>query len=213
MNTDRSWMAPLTGIAFIVVTIVGFAVSGEPPSAKDSTPEEIVSFYVDNDSAHFVGAALLGIAASLFVFFGGTVRRILREAEGPDGMLSLVAFAGTVIFAVGAGIDGSLSFALADAADEIDPTAVQALQAYWDNDFLPLAIGFQVFFLALGISVLRHGGLPRWIGGVAVLVAVLAITPVGFAAFIAGAVLVAIISVILALRARRGPAAPAVRAQ
>ena len=201
MATDRTWMAPLTGVAFIVVLIVGFTVAGEPPSVSDSTPEEIVSFYSDSDSPA-IGAALVGLAATLFVFFGGTVRKVLREAEGEGGTLSAVTLAGAAIFAVGAGIDGSLSFALTESADKIDPTAVQALQAYWDNDFLPLAIGLQVFFLGLGLSVLRHGALPRWIGWASLLVGIVALTPVGFAAFMAGALLVATISLMLTMRAR-----------
>lgn len=201
MATDRTWMAPLTGIAFIVVLIVGFTVGGEPPSVSDSTPEEIVSFYTDDDGAAF-GAALIGISATLFVFFAGTLRKVLRQAEGEGGTLSAVTLVGAAIFAVGAGIDGSISFALSESADKIDPIAVQALQAYWDNDFLPLAIGLQVFFLALGLSVLRHGALPGWIGWISLLVGIVALTPVGFVAFMAGGLLVVTISVMLTMRAR-----------
>jgi hypothetical protein len=202
MRTDRSWMAPLTGLAFIVVLIVGFVVVGEPPVAKDSSPEEIVNFYADNNTAQFIGAVVLGLAAVLFVFFGSVIRGVLREKEPPGGNLSLVAFAGTIIFAVGAGIDGTLSIVLADSADDIDPVAVQAIQAIWDNDFLPLAIGLVTFWLATGISVLRYGALPRWIGWVALLIVVVSFTPAGFGAFLAGGLLVAITSVLLTMRGR-----------
>jgi hypothetical protein len=58
----------------------------------------------------------------------------------------------------------------------------------------------------------RHGALPKWIGWVALLIGVLAITPVGFGGFIAGALLVLVISVILTGRARAagGPVAGSV---
>jgi hypothetical protein len=202
MENDRSWLAPLTGAAFIVLAIVGFAVGGEPPTATDEPASEIVRFYVDNESSVFVGAIIAGVGATLFLFFAGILRRALRDAEGPGGILSAVAFAGAVIFATGLAIDGMISFALAEAAEEIDPTAVQALQALWDNDFLPLAVGLQTFLLATGISILRHGALPKWVGAVAILGGIIVITPLWFVSFPAAAIVVLAASVVLATRAR-----------
>jgi hypothetical protein len=200
MRTD--WWTPLTGVAFLVVAIVGVIIAGEPPDA-DSPARDIVDHYVDNKDSVMVGAVLGGIAATLLIFFAGSLRSALRAAEGPGGVLSAVAFAGATVLAVGAGIDGTISFALADRADDIDPTAVQALQALWDNDWLPLAVGTQVFLLAAGLSVVRHGALPSWLGWVAVVLAVISVTPIGFAAFLGGAVWIAIVSVLLTLRLRR----------
>lgn len=204
MGTNGNWLAALTGVAFFVVAIVAFAISGEPPDPTDDSVEEIVEFYVDNDSSQMFSAALAGIAATLFVFFAGYLRRVLRaaEGEGEGGMLSAVAFAGAIIFALGVAIDGTITFALAETADDIEPGAVQALSALWHNDFLPFAVGTQVFLLATGISVVRHGALPVWIGWVAIVLGLIAVTPIGFVAFLALGLLVAIISVILTLRAR-----------
>jgi hypothetical protein len=198
---NREWWAPLTGIAFIVVAIVGFAIGGEPPDA-DSPAQEIVDHYVDNEGSVMAGAVLGGIAASLLIFFAGYLRKVLSAAEGPGGVLSAVALVGAVILAVGAALDATLSFALAETADDIEPASVQTLQALWDNDFMPFAIGNQVFLLASGLSVVRHGALPKWLGWVAIVLGVIAVTPIGFAAFIGGAIWIAIVSVILSLRLR-----------
>ncbi|MGH2989582.1 MAG: hypothetical protein ACRDMA_06905 [Solirubrobacterales bacterium] len=202
MGSNRNWLGPATGLAFFVLAIVAFAISGEPPDPTDDSAEEIVEFYVDNESSQVVSAGLVAIGATLFVFFGGYLRRLLRDAEGEGGFLSAVAFAGTIVFAVGVAIDSTLTFSLAMTADDIEPGAVQALSALWNNDFVPFAVGIQIFMLALGISVVRHGALPRWIGWVAIVLALIAITPIGFVAFLATGLLVAIISVILMIRAR-----------
>jgi hypothetical protein len=201
-KTGKDWIAPLTGVAAVIVAIVGFAIGGEPPTAADDSVEEIVNHYVDNDSSVMIGSVLATLAATLFVFFFGYLRKILRAAEGEGGMLSLVAFGGAVIFALGVALDSTISFALAETADDIDPTAVQALQALWDNDFLPLALGTQVILFATGISIVRHGALPVWIGWIAILLGVIGVTPIGFAAAAGMAILVVIMSVMLALRAR-----------
>lgn len=201
MNANREWLAPLTGVVFVVLAIIAFAIGGEPPGADDP-PEEIVQHYVDNDSSVMFGAALATLAATFMVFFFGYLRKVLRTAEGVGGMLSLVAFAGAVVFALGIAIDSTISFALAETAEDIDPTAVQGLQALWDNDFLPLALGLQVLWFATGLSVILHGALPKWLGWVAIVLGVIAVTPIGFLAGLLGAIWILIVSVMLTQRAR-----------
>jgi hypothetical protein len=202
MGKGNSRLAPLTGLAFVVIAIVAFAVGGEPPGPADESAQEIVDFYVDNKDVQFLTAILGAVAATLFVFFGGYLRLVLREAEGARGFLSTIAFAGAVIFATGLAIDSTITFALAETADDVDPVAAQALSALWNNDFLPLAVGIQVFTLATGISVVRHRALPAWIGWVAIVLGLIAVTPLGFGAFIGTGVLVGVMSVLLTLRAR-----------
>ncbi|MGH2980248.1 MAG: hypothetical protein ACRDLQ_11530 [Solirubrobacterales bacterium] len=197
----KEWLVPLTGVAFIGLAIIGFAVGGEPPDV-DSPVQEIVDHYVDNKDSVMAGSLLVAISVAFFLFFAGYLRKVLRAAEGEGGMLSAVAFAGATVMAVGAAIDTTISFALAETADNIEPTAVQALQALWDNDFIPLALGSGVFLLASGISIALHGALPKWLGWIAILLGVLSLTPIGFAGFLGGAVWILIVSVVLTLRAR-----------
>jgi hypothetical protein len=79
---------------------------------------------------------------------------------------------------------------------------VQSLQALWDNDFLPIMLGVLAFLWATGISVIRSGVLPRWLGWVMIVLGIAAVTPIGFVSFLGAAILVLIISVVLSLRAR-----------
>jgi hypothetical protein len=205
MTRSREWLVPLTGVGFILVMIVSFIVGGEPKSA-DEPAGEIVEFYVDNKDSLQV-AAFIGVAGSvLLVFFGAYLRRVLRAAAPEDEILSLVSFLGTVVVAVGFAIDITITIALTEAADDIDPVAVQSLQALWDNDFVPLALGVLMFLWATGLSVIRTGALPKWIGWVMVVFGVIGFTPIGFAAGIAAAILVLVLSILLSVRARSMPA-------
>ena len=156
---DREWLVPLTGVAFIVLGIVSFIVGGEPKSA-DEPVREIVNFYVDNKDSVEAGA-FIGVAATvLLVFFGAYLRRFLRAGAGEGEMLSLISFVGIAIVAVGFAIDTTILIALSEAADDINPIAVQSLQALWDNDFVPLALGVLLFLWGTGLSVIRSGVLP-----------------------------------------------------
>jgi hypothetical protein len=208
MNGSKGWLVPLTGAAFIVVAIIGFIVGGEP---KDAThpATEIVNWYIDNKNSVEV-SAFIGVAATiLLVFFGAYLRDVLRVAAGGADMLSLVSFIGVVVVAIGFSIDATISLAIAERADDIDPIAVQALQTLWDNDFIPIALGTLLFLWATGISVIRSGALPKWIGWIMLVLGVVGLTPLGFAAFIGTAVLILVISILLAVRARSATPAAA----
>jgi hypothetical protein len=201
----RQSLAPLTGVGFVVVAIIGFILAGEPPEASEPI-DEVVAFYVDNDSAIIIGAALTALAGVLLIFFAGYLRAVLKGPEGANDMLPTVALVGAGVMATGAALDATILFALADSVEDIEPTAVQALQAFWDNDFLPIAMGGAVFILASGLSILTtRGVLPRWLGWVAVALGVIGLTPLGFVAFLGTGVWIVIVSVLLARRGRPAP--------
>jgi hypothetical protein len=206
-RSSREWLVPLTGVAVILVGILSFIIGGEPKSADDPA-REIVDFYVDNKDSVEVGAMLGVVAGVLLVFFGAYLRKVLRAAAPEEDTLPLIAFMGFVVVAIGFAIDGTILFAAAEAADDIDPTAVQALQALWDNDFLPLALGVELFLWGTGLALIRTGALPRWLGWVMLVLAVAGFTPIGFVAAIGSALLVLVLSIWLSLRAR-GSVAPA----
>ncbi len=189
------------------VGILSFIIGGEPKSADDPA-REVVSWYVDNKDSVEVGAILSVVAGVLLVFFGAYLRDVLRAAgPGTDG-LSLVAFMGFVVVAVGVAIDGTIMFAAAEAAEDVPAASLVALQALWDNDFLPFILGVELFLWGTGLAVVRTGALPKWLGWVMIVLAVAGFTPIGFVAAIGSALLVLILSIWLSLRAR-GPAVPA----
>jgi hypothetical protein len=204
---NRHTIAPLTGVAFVVVAIISIAVSGGEPPGADDPPREIAQHYIDNKGA-IIASGLIGVlATALLVFFAAHLRNVLSAAEGQEGLLPTVALVGASILAVGLTIDGTVSIATAEAADDIEPSAVQALQALFDNDWLPMALGLGLFFFSSGLSVVLTGALPKWLGWIAVLFGVLAVTPVFFVGFLGGALWILIVSVMLARRAQ--PASPA----
>ena len=198
MSANR--LGALTGVGFVVFLIASFAVTGEPP-AQDDSAQEIVDFYTDNESQVWIGVSLSMVAAALLVLFGGYLRKVLRAAEGEGHMLSSVVLAGATIVAVGAAFDATLSVALVETVDDIDPTGVQTLNALWNNDYIPIGLGAVIFSLSAGLSIVRHGALPKWLGWASILFAVIAVTPIGFAGVVGTALWILVVSIMLALRA------------
>jgi hypothetical protein len=204
---DRRWIAALTGAAFVALVIAGFAIGGEPPGADDPV-EEIIDFYTDDEASLWISVGIEALAALALVFFGGFLKSVLRRAEGEGHMLSSVAMAGTTIVAVGLAIDATITITLVESVEDLEPAGVQVLSALYENDFVPFVVGAMVFILASGISILRHGALPKWLGWVAIGLAVISLTPIGFVGAIGIALWIAVVSVMLAVRERRTGGAP-----
>jgi hypothetical protein len=206
---SNQWLLPLAGVGFVVLGIVSFIVQGEPKDA-DHPVNEIVDFYLDNKDAIIVGQLIGIIAGLLLIVFGAYLAKVLRAADERIWVLPLLPLIGFVVMDIGFAIDGTILIALAEAADDIEPTSVQTLQALWDNDFLPIALGILIFLFSFGISVVRSGVLPKWLGWVAIVLGIVGlIPPIGFAAFIGTALIILIVSILLSVRARREGAAPA----
>lgn len=197
-------LAPLTGIVFAVLLAVTFST----PSTPDvhDTGQQVIQHYNDHKSAHLLGDITGGVAVVFFLFFISALRSFFKDKEGADG-LSMAAFAGGILIAVGGGLFTSLDVALIDARHDISPQAVQALNVLSNDIFFPFEIGLIVFALCTGLAIIASGALPKWLGWVMVVIGVVAFTPVGFFGFFV-VLLWSVIVAILIYR-RTGPTAAA----
>ena len=200
MSRNKDWLGALTGVAAVIVGAIAVIISGEPEEASKGA-EKVVAHYAENKDQIQISAIVGVVAAALLVFYFGYLRKVLRRAEGDNGTLSVVALVGAGIIATGISIDATLSFAIAEAVDDkVDPTAILAMQAIWDNDFMPIALGTIIVLFAVGISIVRHGALPKWLGWVAIALGIVSMTPVGFAGVLGLLLWIIITSILLAVR-------------
>ena len=209
MSTISKWFPPFTGVIFVALFVVILILIGQGQDATEKTAQEIVNHYQDNNTKESIGSILIGFASVFILYFGGWLRRMLRDAEGPDGILSTVVFGAAVVFSAGAAIGGSIHLALADLADDIDPIAMQAINGIDFDLFFFFPVGLGTMILATGISAVRHGSLPRWLAWVSVVVGVLFFSPVFWVDFVAAPLWILIVSIIGISRATRSEVAPA----
>ena len=107
-------------------------------------------------------------------------------------------------------VDATITLTLLEEADDLDPVAIQTLNALFNNDYIPMAGGIAILALSAGLLIVRTGVLPKWLGWIALLLFVVGFTPIGFASAIGMALWVAIVSVLLFIRGGKdAPAAPA----
>ena len=175
-------VAPLTGIAFIVLFVGAAIVINNydylPPQ------DEIVSFYQDNSSRVFAGGYLGMVSAVFLIWFAGSLRDHLRRVEGARGRLAAVAFGGGVAAAAALIAAYSATVTAAQRAGTIGgippetATGLFDLSANLVGSGVPIALA--VMLGAASVLAFREGALPRWLAWGGAVVALGCITPVGF---------------------------------
>jgi hypothetical protein len=196
-------LAPLSGVLSVAIIVAVFAIGGSTPEEHDSAAK-VQAFYSKHHDKHAALAFILAIAIPFLIFFVSSLRNDLRSAGG-TAQLANAAFAGGVLAAGGFALLSAVHLALAEAASSANTIgATQTLNVLDNSDFVPAASGVGLLVLAAGASAVRHGGLPRWLGWIGVVIGIVAFTPAGFFAFLAGGLWILIASILLTL-ARRAP--------
>jgi hypothetical protein len=210
MGRQGNWerFAPLTGIVFVAIVVAVFAIGGSTPGDHDSA-QKVQAFYAAHHTKHMNLAFIMMIAIPFVLFFASVLRHDLRRAGG-SGQLANAAFGGGVLLSAGLGLLAAVHLALADAGGNAKTIATaQTLNVLDNNDFVLMVAGLAVLALAGGLSALRHGGLPKWMGWAGIVIGVLSFTPVGFIAFLAAGIWVVIAAILLTLARRQIGEAPA----
>ena len=199
-------LAPLTGVVAVLLLIGALIVEGQPPDA-DAPTDDVVRFYSENDARLLAATFIGGLAAAFLIWFGGSVFATLRRAEGDPGRVSAIAFGGFLLAGAGSTMLFGFGFAAARTVGEVPAEVTQTLSVLGALFAAPFVVGFLVALLATAVAILRHGALPRWLGYVTILIAVVSVISAGFGAataiatwILATAVWVLIVSVVIFLR-------------
>jgi hypothetical protein len=198
-------LLPLFGILAVGLVIASFIIIGETPDTDDSA-SKIAAFYRENDSETQAGGAMLMAAAAAFLAWAVQVRTRLFVAEGGSATRATMGLVGSAVFAVGIAIFAGLNFALGDVPERLDPATIQGMHVLSEDLFPPLAVGTTITLFGFGLATLATRALPVWLGWVAVIGGVFAITPLWFVPFIALGVFILVTSVLLATRPTEGAA-------
>jgi hypothetical protein len=163
MNDRHTRYGAITGVLFVLLVIVGFAITPEPPAA-DASVSEVFEYFSDKQNALHAVQLIFGAAGFLFIWFIGTLRNSLAAAEGSEGRLATTAMAGGLIaiatLMVGFGLQATATLHPVENGPELT-------HALFDASLIVPAIGAPaaaVFFAANGLSIIRSGYLPAWLG-------------------------------------------------
>jgi hypothetical protein len=173
---EKRWvrLAPLLGVAFVVLLVVDFVIGGSEPGPSASAAK-VVSWYGAHRGSVRVSDYLMVVVLVLGLFFYGYLRE--RLAEDASG-LAMTAFGGAVLFAVSGAVSSGAQLALADSPGSLSPATAHALNLV-DSYVAGIAVaaGAAVLLLAAGLAILRGVQLPAWTGWLALAFGVVTLLP------------------------------------
>jgi hypothetical protein len=161
----RERIAALSGAGFVALLVAHAALqAGGLPTLEDPA-DEIVRYLADQRLEIQIGTYLQGLAMIAYLWFVGSLWRLLRPVEGGPGRLSVTAVAATGTSIALVGVHVAIITGLSLRADTgLDPQVAAALYLI---AFVVLGISdFAIAALmgALGTLILRTGTLPTWLG-------------------------------------------------
>jgi hypothetical protein len=198
MWTRLERFAPLSGLAFLIIFVALFFTPSAPES--DQPAAAMVLFWAKHKNGQIAVALFAGLAAVLLIWFAASVRRLIWRAEGSDGRLATLTFAGHFLAAFGILLFAGFGFVAADTVGKVSVETTQTLTVLANDFFLPLSAGVFLLFAASGFAILRFGVLPQWLGWVCLLLALNALTPFGWFSFLAVALWAGLVGVLLFMR-------------
>jgi hypothetical protein len=167
-----SWhrLLALSGVAFALLLIVGWFLSGGDAPDYTATDELWTDWAAANRLTSGIGAFLILLAGFALLHFAGTIRSVLGRAETtvPGSVqLARVAFAGAVVGAAGIATAIVMVGAATSEGAGADPVVSRAVTTASAGPYLVAAMGFAALLGSAGLLTLRSGVLPRWTGIVA----------------------------------------------
>jgi hypothetical protein len=191
--------SPLAGVIAVACWVVGAIVLQD--AVDGETGAELVQQYNGNEGQIAAAGIIWLIGTALFFWFLGSLRSRLLAAEGPEGRLTTMAFAGGVAATVCIALFPGPSVSATFVDDKnLDGSAAVALDALGDAFFVAAEYLLPVMLAATALLALRtRAVIPRWLAWVTLAVAlVMLIAPIGWAAMIfAFPIWVVIVSVLL----------------
>jgi hypothetical protein len=108
---------------------------------------------------------------------------------------------GAVLWAAGMLFGSTLDLAAADVGDKKLEGAAQAVNILIEASWLPFIVGIAVTLIGAGMTVLRSGVLPSWLGWIALVVGIVALAgPGGFVGFFVGPIFMLVAGILLYMR-------------
>jgi hypothetical protein len=163
--SETRWQRWAAGSGFVALAFGAAAVALERPWPSTGDPNAFPAFLADNRGAILAQSMLFVFSAGFFMWFLGSLRSFLIEAEGATGRLSTLAFAAGMI-GYGLNVVGQapqITLTLPSAAGMAPGTAAVLTDLGWVM-LVVANIPLTVMFAAVTVVSLRTRVFPVWLG-------------------------------------------------
>jgi hypothetical protein len=182
MNESRlERLAPLTGVISVVLF---FAAAGMYGFYEYYPAAEKLQSFFNEHSTRLYYSGYLGILSAFFLmWFAGSLYKTVRQIEGGEGRLALVAFGGCIAASLGVALAYTALPIIAGLVREeggIGPIEAVLLNLQYGNFLVVAGFPIAVLIGATSVVSLRTSMFPKWFGWVGVVITIGLLTPEGW---------------------------------
>jgi hypothetical protein len=174
-------LAPLTGVVSFVLFFVAAGLYGfyeYHPAA-----EKLQSFFNEHATSLYYSGYLGVLSAIFLMWFAGSMYKTLRQNEGGEELLALIAFGG----GFASGISIALAYSaiviiagLAGGESGIGPIEAVLLNMLYSNIIVVAGFPMAVLIGATSLVSLRTSMFPKWFSWISVVITIGLLTPEGW---------------------------------
>lgn len=176
---------PLTGALAGISLAAGILLTRDEVGGDDPTAQAVTAWYGSHQTVVLLASIVCAPLFALFLlFFTASLRGLLRSGEAEESTYSTVVAGAAPLVAIAILLMSSIDLAASSAADHGHADIAQTLHAAGQYSWLPWGAPAAALLLAAGLGGLRTATLPRLHGWLSVILGVIAVTPVGFVAFL-----------------------------
>jgi hypothetical protein len=205
--------APVAGIVFVALMFFGTFLVSDFPNA-DASQQKFVDYLSDsgNQTRNIIGAYMWVLGALALLWFATRLRNVLRDAKGETSILPNLVFGAGVIYSalmmVSAVTFASVAYAVKVLDAPVTNTDLVRVLPQLAWIVLLLGAGFAaiVLIVASCVAGVQTGILPRWLGWLGAVAAILLVFDLAYQNIVPFLVWVLAASIVL-LRRRAGASA------
>jgi hypothetical protein len=197
-NTSRLfvWTGPLFAVALIVADLLA---EGSTPG-ESASGAQVMTYFNAHRGRTLTEVFLAPVLVALLVLFASELRARARS-RGEDGVGSTVMLSGAVLLSAGALLGAAVQLGAVSASDHGQVQAAETFNVLNNDDWMPFIAGLAVFLVGAGLTVLRCGLLPKWLGWVALVAGVISLAgPGGFVGYFVAPVWMVVAGAVLGIR-------------
>ena len=178
--------APLTGLVFVVLFVIGtlFLFSGAP--SGDDPPSKYQAWFASSGHRDRinVGWILIGLGIFFLLWFIAALRRAVSTVDGDGFLTSIVTIGGTIYSAL-ALTAVAVSQGIRTMSDDTFQHRVypQLIHAADDASWVihaSGAAGMAAMIIAASVAFMSRGIWPRWAGWLSIVVGILSLASIAF---------------------------------
>lgn len=209
----RRWgwepLAALAGVVAVILWVVG-AVMQDSSNLPQETAEEMLIWFQAETGTLLASSYLWMLGSVFFLIFLGALRLRLLAREGPPAFFTAITFAAGTATAILTMLMPGGILAGAISENELTPDAALTLTFVELAFFGGAELSAALMLAAAAVVILRYRALPRWIGWVGLLFALLMlIPPIGWVGLLWGLPLwTLVVAITLWIRPAIEPVAP-----